>query len=465
MPRSRVRLAHSSCDDRFRLVVSSPHTTLPGAPPLVLALLPHPPRGGRDCLCQGGNIRQLSSLVAPALLLPLAAALALTRRLPDSLATLVEAAPLLVFSGGALLGIITRRGRLVLGVVVLALADCALVNFSGRAVFDAVALLLPLNLAVIAWLREDNPLAGRGALLFGFALLQGAFVALLQHPEMASISASIEQPLVSSDLGFWTALPQLAVFAYGAALGVVLTRFFLGRPPLAAGAAWALVASFLALDGVRSGSAGVHFAVAGLLLVVGAAWEPTRGAHVDDVTGLPASLELNKWLQRLRSRRGYSIARVQIDEFARFREEHGVPASHRMQRLVAKALTRTGGGGRAFYCGVHTFAVVFRRTPAATAARHLDVVRRRIEAADLDVSVVEPARAGKPAPGRAARPDPKRAVRPEPKRAAVQRTVSVTISAGIAYADTRGTDPHEIMVAAERALDRAKQAGLNRVSV
>ena len=409
-------------------------------------------------------MRQPSSLVAPALLLPLAAMLALTRRLPDSLATVVEAAPLLVFGGGALLGIITRRGRLVLGIVVLALADCALLNFGGRAVFDAVALLLPLNLAVIAWLREENPLAGRGALLFGFAMLQAVFVALLQIPEMASsVSASLEQPVVPTDLGFWTGLPQLAVFAYGAALSVIATRFFLGRPPLAAGAAWALVASFIALDGARVGSAGVHFAVAGLFLLVGAAWEPARGTHIDDVTGLPASLELNRTLRRLQRRHGYSIARVEIDDFVRFRQEHGSPASHRMQRLVAKALAKVGGGGRAFYCGAHTFAVVFRRTSAAAAARHLDIVRRHIEAADLDVSVVEPPRKGEPA-RKKSEAEPARPARPQP-RPVVERTVSVTISAGVAYADKRGTDPHQIMVAAERALERAKDAGLNRVSV
>jgi GGDEF domain-containing protein len=374
---------------------------------------------------------------------------------------MVEAAPLLVFGGGALLGIITQRGRLVLGIVVLALADCALVNFSGRAVFDAVALLLPLNLAVVAWLREENPLAGRGALLFGFAMLQGVFVAALQRPEMASVSASLEQP-VFTDLGFWTGLPQLAVFAYGAALGVIATRFFLGRPPLAAGAAWALVASFIALDGARVGSPSVHFAVAGLLLLVGAAWEPARGMHVDDVTGLPATLELNRTLRRLSRRRGYSIARVEIDDFVRFRQEHGAPASHRMQRLVAKALAKVGGGGRAFYCGAHTFAVVFRGTSAAAAARHLDIVRRHIEAADLDVSVVEPPRKGEPARKREA--EASRPTRPH-VRPVVERTVSVTISAGVAYADKRGADPHQIMVAADRALERAKEAGLNRVSV
>ncbi len=403
---------------------------------------------------------QLSSLVlAPALLLPLAATLTLTRRLPDSLATLVDAAPLLVFGGGALLGLITQRGRLVLGVVVLALADCALVNFSGRATFDAVALLLPLNLAVIAWLRDENPLAGRGALLFGLALLQAAFVAMLQRSEPAVIPVSVEQPVVTTGLAFWTALPQPAVFAYGVALGLVVTRFFLARRPLAAGAAWALVASFLALDGARSGSPGIHFATAGLLLLVGAAWEPRRGAHFDDVTGLPATLELNKMLRRLRVRgRGrYTIARVEIDEFAKFRDEHGAVASHRMKRLVGRMLGQIGGGGRAFYCGDHTFAVVFRRTSASTAGRHLDIVRRRIEETDIDVSVMEvPLPEPEPA-GAALRPE-----RPERPRAVV-RTVSVTISAGVAHAAHRGADPHEILRAARLALDRAKEAGFNQV--
>src|SRR5204862_310541 len=84
-----------------------------------------------------------------------------------------------VFGVGALLGFLTRRGRLVLGIVVLALADCALVNFGGRAILAAVALLLPLNLAILAWLGEETPLAGRGATLFGAALLQAGIVAVL----------------------------------------------------------------------------------------------------------------------------------------------------------------------------------------------------------------------------------------------------------------------------------------------
>ena len=218
--------------------------------------------------------------------------------------------------------------------------------------------------------------------------------------------------------------------------------------------AWALVASFLALDGVGAGRpATVYFVTAGLLLAIGGFLEPSRIAFLDDTTGLPGRLALNEALRRLRPRyllaRRYALASVEIDEFRKFREEHGADAARRILRRVAEALTKVGGGGRAFYCEGSTFALVFRRTSAEAAARHLDVVRRAIEVATVDVRVPE-----RPRPG--ARPA---------RAGAVEWTVAVTISGGVAQPEMRGADPHDVLRAAGRALDRVKQAGLNRVLV
>jgi GGDEF domain-containing protein len=387
------------------------------------------------------------SLVAPALILAMAAALVAVGRLPDSFAIAVDAVPLVVFGGGVLFGLITRRYRIVLGVVVLALADGALVNFGGRETAVAVAVLLPLNLAVIAWLGQEIPLAGRGAALFGMAFLQVGVVALLHQPALASLTASLEQPLVETDLRIWTALSQIAVLAFVLALGLALVRFLAGgRQPIAVAAVWALVASFLALDELGSGGpARIHFAAAGLLLIVGASRERRRGAHVDDVTGLPARLELNKALQRLRGR--YTLARIEIDDFSGFREAHGAEAARRMLRLVATALTKVGGRGRAFYVGEQTFAVVFRRLSQPAAAQHLDAFQRVVEAATLEVAVPEPRRPGKPTrPGTA------------------KQAVSVTISVGVAESEGNGADPHKVLRAAEHALDRVQQAPPQAVS-
>ena len=380
------------------------------------------------------------------MLLPIAAALALVRTLPDSVANAMDAAPLLVFGAGALLGLATQRARLLIGVVVLALADCALVNIGGRTIIDAVALLLPLNIAIVVWLGEKNPLAGRGALLFGMTVVQAAIVALLQHPRLAPLAITLEQPIVGTSLGDWTALPQLSLFTFAAALGLVGVRFLRHGHSLAAGAGWALVASFLALDGASAGGpANVHFAAAGLLLVVGAGWEPRYVARPDPVTGLPTMYEFNRAIRALPRR--YVLAAVEIDDFPRFRQEHGPESARRMLRRVARVVGRVRGGGRAFYCERPTFAVIFPHTSARMAAHYLDLVRRKIERTTMDVSLPVPRR-----------PDQRSPVK------IIERTVAVTISAGVAHSDTRGADPRAVLQAAQEALERAKQRGMDRVS-
>jgi len=393
---------------------------------------------------RGPGIKRSASLIAPALLLPIAAVVSLTPALPDSLA--VHAAPLLVFSGGALLGIATGRGRLVLGLMVLALTVGALVHFSSRTTFHAVALLLPLNLGVVALVGETRALSARGGWRLGVILLQAGAVGIFQVLDPAAL-ASLERPLVAIDASRWTSLPQLALFAFAAMLGLLLARFVRGGRALPAGAAWALVASFLALDAAGSGGiADLHFAAAGMLLAVGTVLESPPVFHLDSVTGLPASLEFNKTVRRLPRR--YALACVAIDEFTTYREDHGAEVSNRMLRLVADALTKIGGGGRVFYLmREHEFVVVFPRRSVETATRHLDVIRRAVETASLDVSVRKRASAGGKAP------------------AVVERTVAGTISAGVAEPQSRGADPFKVLREAESALERARKAGMNRIVV
>ena len=369
----------------------------------------------------------------------------MTHRLPASLATALDAAPLLVFGSGALLGLITRRARLMVGVIILALADSALVNVGSRSVFDAVALLLPLNLAVVVLLGDENPFAGRGALLFAITLLQTAVIAVLLNPGLAPVTESLDLPIVTARLGMWTGIPQLAFFSFVAALGLVLARFFMHGQALAAGAAWALVASFVALDGVSiGGPVGVHFAAAGALLLVGATWEPRQVIATDAITRLPTRIEFQRALRRLTKH--YTVAYVEVDDFTNFRGEHGTEAAHRMLHRVARRLRRVGDGGHAYYCEGPTFAMLFPGTPAKRAIRALDAVRIKVEDVTVDVSVAEPPPASK--------------IRPA---GTVERTVSVTISAGVAEAKG-GEDPKQVLEAAERALTRARQAGMNRVS-
>jgi len=393
--------------------------------------------------------RSASSLIAPALLLPIAAVVSLTPSVRDSLA--VHAAPLLVFAGGALLGIVTGRGRLVLGLMVLALTMAALINFGSHTTFRAVALLLPLNLGVIAWLGETRALSVRGASWLGVILLQAAVVGLVEFLHPAALGASLDRPLVAVDARPWISLPQLAIFAFAAMLGAHVARSVRGRRPLPTGAVWALVASFLALDTAGSGGpADLHFATAGMLLALGTVLEASPVVHLDDVTGLPASLELNKMLRRLP--RHYALACVAIDEFTTYRDEHGPEVAKKLMRLVAAALTKIGGGGSVFYLmREREFVVVFRRTSVQAASRHLDAVRRAVESKTLDVSVRKQPGAGGKTPAKAP--------------VVVERTVAATISAGVAEPHSRGADPFKVLRAAEHALENARRSGMNRIAV
>ena len=325
----------------------------------------------------------------------------------------------------------------------------ALINFGSHTTFRAVALLLPLNLGVIAWVGETRALSVRGASWLGVILLQAAVVGLVEFLHPAALGASLDRPLLAVDARPWISLPQLAIFAFAAMLGAHVARSVRGRRPLPAGAVWALVASFLALDTAGSGGpADLHFATAGMLLALGTVLEAPPVVHRDEVTGLPASLELNKIIRRLP--RHYALACVAIDEFTTYRDEHGPEVGKKLMRLVAAALTKIGGGGHVFYLmREREFVVVFRRTSVQTAARHLDAVRRAVEAATLDVSVHK--QPGGKTPGKAP--------------VVVERTVAATISAGVAEPPSRGADPFNVLRAAERALENARRSGMNRIVV
>src|SRR3989442_14709947 len=92
---------------------------------------------------RGPGIKRSASLIAPALLLPIAAVVSLTPAIRDSLA--VHAAPLLVFGVGALLGVATGRGRLVLRVLVLGLTTSGPIHLRRRLTLYAVALVPSLK--------------------------------------------------------------------------------------------------------------------------------------------------------------------------------------------------------------------------------------------------------------------------------------------------------------------------------
>ena len=372
----------------------------------------------------------------------------------DSLAALVPVAPWLVFGAGMLLGWRFNRIQLVLALLVLAGADRALVyvadagapvGSAARVAFTCVAVLLPLDLAAIAWMTERSRQVPPTGWLLAALAIQPLVVALVARPELADVARALERRLVGEG-GAWTPVPQPATLVFVTALGLIVAGCLARQTITQSSLAWAVVATFLALHAAAPPASTVYLTTAGLILVVSLIETSHRMAYDDELTGLPGRRALGEALARLGGQ--YAIAMVDIDHFKRFNDEHGHAVGDQLLRMVGTTLTRIDGGGRPFRYGGEEFAVLFPSTTAEAALPHLERFRHSIEHASFTLR-------GRDRP----RTKPK-TVRPAGHR----RRVAVTVSIGVAEPGSGRAAPDDVIKAADAALYRAKHAGRNRTS-
>jgi diguanylate cyclase (GGDEF)-like protein len=374
--------------------------------------------------------------------------------LRDAAALLVPALPLTVLGGGMLLAWRFDRSRLVFALAVLLLADRALLTWApatgagggeiGRAVFSALTILVPVDLAALAWLPERGLLARSGRVALVVLASQIVLMVLLCQPLFLPLTGWMEAWPTHGGL---RALSRPALVVFALAFLVTARRMMLGVTALESGAVWTLVAAFLALSAGGGGlDSSLYLATGGLILVLSLIETWHGMAYNDELTGLPARRAFNEAL----SRQGdtYAVAMVDVDHFKRFNDEYGHDVGDHLLRMVGARLSEIGGGGRTFRYGGEEFAVLFPGKNADQVREHLEALRRRIEVTPFTVR----------APGRP-RSRPESPVQDSPRQ-----RINVTVSIGVA--GTQGTNalrPFEIVRAADAALYRAKHAGRNRV--
>jgi diguanylate cyclase (GGDEF)-like protein len=377
--------------------------------------------------------------------------------LPDSMHPYVRAYPYVVAGAGVVLGWLFNGSRVVFAILVLALADRALLPFTpgeamgagvGHIVFDAVSILLPLNLVAFAMISERGILNLWGLARLVPILAQCLVIAVLCLPAQRGVAAWLDHEFVGANLAPWTPMPQSALLAFGLALVVQGVRTALHRHPIEGGFLWALAASFVALHAGRAGwLATNYFATAGLILVVALFETSYHMAYHDDLTGLPGRRALNEALMKLGNR--YAVAMVDIDHFKQFNDRYGHDVGDQALRMVASKLERVSGGGKAFRFGGEEFAMVFPGESAEDAVPHLESLRKAVQASCFVLR-------GPDRPRK--KPDTPRS------RSGPQRAVVVTVSIGVAERDDRNAKPDQVIKAADKALYRAKDAGRNQVS-
>lgn len=414
----------------------------------------------------------LKSLVVPGGILLLAAVVLISGIFAPVSSAAVSYYYFAVFGAGILLASRFRSSRVLLALVFLLLSHRALAFFTfplghavvpTRVVLEAISVLLPLNILIIAFTRERGftvpSIAPKLCLLF----VESVFVAILCRPSQVS-SPALLHPGFSSHASFhWTTVPPFATLVFAAAFIVLAMRALIYRKPLESGLLWSLVAAFLAIAAGGVGrSADAYFATAGLVLVSSIIENSYVLAYHDELTTLPGRRAFNEALLRLEE--PYSIAVVDIDHFKRFNDTHGHETGDEVLRMVASRLARVSGGGQAFRVGGEEFSILFPKLAMQETVPHLERVRQAVEAATFRVRAGQDRRRVPRGPDRRTSSRSKGArIRELAVPEEPTMDLSVTVSIGVAAPTARTTVVEDVIRAADKALYRAKQAGRNRV--
>ena len=381
-----------------------------------------------------------------------------SRSLQGLFAPLAPFYPYAVFGAGVLIGWRFHRSRLLFALLLLTLADRTLLHFAtthaliqDRVVFQAIAVLLPLNLASLPLTAERGFLTPPGFVRLGVILGQLALVATLDRESPGAAAALLHTQLLPQRLFGWTQLADPALLAFFVAGGVVVAIQLMAPTPTGRSFAWALIPAFLGLSAVRPGSVGFgsfYLATSALILIWAVVEASYHMAYQDGLTGLPARRALNEALLRIGGH--YSVAMIDVDHFKRINDRHGHDVGDQVLKMIAAKLAQVPGGGKAYRYGGEEFAVIFAGRGAEECIPDLETLRQTVE----DTRFILRARFR----------SKKKKEKVVAERGPGER-VPVTVSIGIAERTDRSAKGDQVIKAADRALYRAKEGGRNQVKI
>jgi diguanylate cyclase (GGDEF)-like protein len=362
-------------------------------------------------------------------------------------------------AAGTLLAWRFQARRAFLAFLVMLLADRGMsIAQSGAspAMFDLLAVLLPINLVLLAFADDLAFRLESVGIPAALLLAQAGAVSVVSRSELAASLDVLREPLLAPQLFAWTHVPQVPLFLFLAAALMLLLRYLLLRHPQDTGFFWAIGAAFLAVRTMGNGKvATAYLATAALVLAVSVVETSYRLAYHDELTRLPGRRALQRALEQLGGH--YSIAVLDIDHFKSFNDEYGHDTGDQVLRMVATRISQVTGGGDAFRYGGEEFVVLFPQRSLREAYPHLEDLREIIAHSSFNVRG--------PDRSQRRRKERRSGARARSGAPSGPRRTSVTVSIGVAAASAQLKQPEDVVRMADKALYRAKAAGRNRVEV
>lgn len=376
--------------------------------------------------------------------------------LPMWLQQPIAALPYIVLTFGLIFGWYFASSRMILSLLVLALADRALVLFPttgtdqttvSQTIVAITAFLVPLNLLAFSILKEDSLSTLRGVTRVVLVLVQPFLLLWLCLPDQHDLASSFAREYISSLYTKWTPIPQPALFVFATALVLHFTRFALHRDPLEGGAIWALCAIFVAYHTSRYGWQPTNFFMAaGLILFVTLLQSFYQRTYRDELTGILGRLAYDEAIGRLGKR--FSVAVISIDQLTHYANTLGKPVSEQILKRVAPRVQAACAEGQVFRTTGEELTVLFPGKFATETLMTLESVRKTIEAIGLFLR------------GRDRVWENQRGTR---KAGSRDRALPITLSIGVAEKLSDSATLSLVIKSAYRALYEAKGVGGNVV--
>lgn len=323
-------------------------------------------------------------------------------------------------------------------------ADIAFVHALGL-------LIIPINLAILAFLPERGTLTSSGILRITLVIgqLGGALF-------LADRYGPLIEPLLFFELipfwSDWLNASQPAVIIALIAVAATLAASAFSQSPVtqslfAANAGIALVLIF----SLPVTSSQAFLTAIALALAIGLMRDYYNMAYRDELTSLPQRRALNESLSALNGQ--YCMSMLDVDHFKKFNDTHGHDIGDQVLQMVASQIRKVQGGGKAYRYGGEEFTVVFAGKQVDDASYFLEQVRKNIEGYEMVIREQE----------RIEEDDEAQKDRQRGSFRKAGKKVSVTISIGVAEKN-KGESPDDVLKRADEALYRAKKSGRNRLA-
>ena len=377
--------------------------------------------------------------------------------LSPGLKWLVGRLPYILFTVAAILSWRFNRSRAFFIVLVLAAGElfisAAPVLLHGNKsaiplITTSAAMLIPINLLVFSLLKERGVFTVWGLMNAAFIVLQTGLVYYLLKSGSKVLTTINQWNMIPRDIKIPGQLPQLSVLIYIAVLAAMLIRFIATRSYPDAAAPGVLSAVFLAVSLNRGSlTIPVFFSAASVIMIVSVIQDSYSMAFLDELTGLPSRRSLKYELMKLSGK--YTIAMLDIDFFKKFNDTYGHDVGDQVLKMVAGCIKDVSGSGKPFRYGGEEFTVVFPNRTLKEAIPFLEELRETVSKKGFVQRSADRPK-NNPKNGRG--------------KSGTGKQLFVTISIGAAEKNDRNRLPDEVIIAADKALYRAKKKGRNCVS-